>query len=366
MRVVLLGPYPPPHGGVQTNLAAIRGALLERGMGCQVINLTRFRQEDKDGIYYPQTTWGVLSLLLRLEYDVIHLHVGGDLRLRHAGLLWLCSLIPGKRVVFTFHSGGYPSSPAGQRAAARSFRGFALRSVDCVIAVNQELVDLFRRFGVAPDRIRLIAPHACVDEASIAKQLPSTIADFFAAHHPAIVTVSGLEPEYDLPLQIEAVGHLRRLYPSLGLAIVGGGSIEKEIRERIDNSPDRGHLLMCGDVDHQIALAAVRRASLFWRTTWYDGDAISVREALQLGVPAIATDNGMRPAGVNLIAKGDLEGLCRVSKDLLANCPAQASTACATSGDENLKAILKLYSELTREPGVPKRAKPARDSQPVR
>ena len=29
MRVLQLGPYPPPHGGVQTNLVAIRAFLLK-------------------------------------------------------------------------------------------------------------------------------------------------------------------------------------------------------------------------------------------------------------------------------------------------------------------------------------------------
>ena len=34
MRVVQLGPYPPPHGGVQTNLVAIREYLRRRGHAC--------------------------------------------------------------------------------------------------------------------------------------------------------------------------------------------------------------------------------------------------------------------------------------------------------------------------------------------
>jgi len=48
-----MGPYPPPHGGVQTNLVAIRRFLLSRGIPCAVINLTRYRREDGDEIYYP-------------------------------------------------------------------------------------------------------------------------------------------------------------------------------------------------------------------------------------------------------------------------------------------------------------------------
>ena len=53
MKVVQLGPYPPPHGGVQTNLVAIRDYLRRHGHACDAVNLTRFRREDTDGVYYP-------------------------------------------------------------------------------------------------------------------------------------------------------------------------------------------------------------------------------------------------------------------------------------------------------------------------
>ena len=47
MRVVQLGPYPPPHGGVQTNLVAIREYLRRSGHACDAINLTRHRRADR-------------------------------------------------------------------------------------------------------------------------------------------------------------------------------------------------------------------------------------------------------------------------------------------------------------------------------
>jgi glycosyltransferase involved in cell wall biosynthesis len=343
MTILQMGPYPPPHGGVQTNLVALRRYLLKQGITCPVINLTRYRREERDGIYYPKTVLDVIKLLLTLRYDLIHLHAGGDLSPRHIGVLLLCSLLPGKKTVFTFHSGGYPSSETGTRAKPPSLRGFVLRSLDGIIAVNQELLDLFRRFGVAPERIRLILPYA-VEKPSADTPLPQALKAFYAAHDPLLVTVSGLEPEYDLPLQIEAVGRLREDFPRLGLAIIGGGSLEHKIRERIDSLPYREHLLLCGDLPHEVTLRAIEGSNLFLRTTWYDGDSISVREALHLGIPVIATDNGMRPPGVHLIPKSDSGALCRavemcLNEAVKANVPAEAGT-------ENLEAVLRFYREL--------------------
>ena len=51
--VLLMGPYPPPHGGVEINLAELRDFLLCLGGDCRVINLTRHRKRQGSGVYYP-------------------------------------------------------------------------------------------------------------------------------------------------------------------------------------------------------------------------------------------------------------------------------------------------------------------------
>src|SRR5271165_4737753 len=151
-EVLQMGPYPPPNGGVQTNLVAIRDYVRSRGLRCMVINLTRFRQQDHDDVFYPNGVLDTLRLLLRLPHAIIHMHIGGDLTLRLLLLSLLCCLLPRTRTVFTFHSGGYPTSPAGKQARPASFRGFVLRRFDRVIGVNPALVNLFvERFGLARD-----------------------------------------------------------------------------------------------------------------------------------------------------------------------------------------------------------------------
>src|SRR5215831_10156731 len=99
MHVLLLGPYPPPHGGVQTNLAAIRRCLLERGIPVEVVNLTRYRHPTDEGVYYPETGLQVLRLITSLPATIIHLHVGGDLTARLLVLGLVCCLLPGRKTV---------------------------------------------------------------------------------------------------------------------------------------------------------------------------------------------------------------------------------------------------------------------------
>jgi glycosyltransferase involved in cell wall biosynthesis len=349
MRVLQLGPYPPPHGGVQTNLVAIRQFLLARGIPCVVINLTRYRSKDFEGIYYPKNALEVMKLLARLKYDIIHMHIGGNLSVRLLILGLACSLIPRSKTVLTFHSGGYPLSEDGKSANQLTFRGFVLRRFDRVIGVNRELEQLFRRFGVTGRRIRLINPYAVPRNSSEAS-LPDNLASFFQNHKPRILTVSGLEPEYDIPLQIDVLGTVRKRFPNAGLAIIGSGSLETEIRRMINSKSYAEHILLCGDVPHPITLRALAESDLSLRTTHYDGDSISVREALMVGTPVIATDNGMRPQGTYLIPRPEPEELFGAIEKLLGNGAAVTKKPrLLDRGEENIEEVFALYQELLKD-----------------
>lgn len=347
MRVLLLGPWPPPNGGIQTNIAAIRDLLLRRGHECRVINLHRHRTGREAGVYHPTSAAETLRLIAMLPYDIAHLHIGGGLPPRLLGLAAVCGLMPGARSVLTFHSGGYATSPEGGTARPATLRGFVFRCFDRVIAVNPEIARLFERFGVERDRIRLIYPHVLPSE-PWRSEMPERLRAFYAAHSPVLITVGLLEPEYDLPLQIEALGRIRERRPDAGLVIAGEGSLERELRARIAAKPWAEHILLYGDLPHAATLRAMCDASALLRTTLYDGDSVAVREALHMSTPVIATDNGMRPAGVRLVAAGDLAALCAEVDRCLRDQKPQRHIS-AEDPEANIEAVLKLYEEIAPE-----------------
>jgi len=344
MKVLLLGPYPPPHGGVQTNLVAIRSFLSKQGVPCSVINITRHRKEDGNDVYYPKGPAQLVQLLARLNYDLIHIHIGGMLTNRLLGLSLVCARWPGKKSVMTFHSGGFPSTPEGLALGPSSFAGFVLRSFDGIIGVNEEIIRFLQKMGVRRERARLISPYAFLSGSDAERALPPALAEFFAAHDPVLTSVGLLEPEYDLPLQISALTPIREKLPRAGLLLIGSGSLEGSLRDKIAASPSASHILLPGDVPHAATMEAMLRSRVMLRTTLYDGDALSVREALQLGTPVIASDNGMRPHGVRLIPKADLGALVRTIETELQESTQRKGVV---SGDEgNIRAVLDFYREL--------------------
>jgi glycogen synthase len=349
-KVLLLGPYPPPHGGVEISLVALRDFLCESKIACEVVNLTRHRKTEGGGVYYPKNAIELARLLIGKKTEIIHLHIGGDVSWRLLGLGFFCSFMPGRRLVLTLHSGGYPSSPSGMAARAVSLRGFLFRRFDGLIGVNQKIAGMFARFGVPQSKIRLILPFALPAHVPDVA-LPEMMHKFFETHSPILLTVSGLETEYELPLQIDILECIRNTHPRAGLLIIGKGSREAEILQAIKVKPYADHILLAGDVSHDVTLQAMSRSDIVLRTTLYDGDSIAVREALHLGIPVVATDNGMRPGGVNLIPVSDREALCQAVQAVL-DVPRMRRKSNGADVT-NLLAVTQFYRELLEEGHVP-------------
>jgi glycosyltransferase involved in cell wall biosynthesis len=295
------------------------------------------------GIYYPSSAMDVVRLILQKKAEIIHLQIGGDVSWRLLGLGLVCSLLPSRKLVLTLHSGGYPSSPAGKAARPISLRGFLFRRFDGLIGVNQDIVNLFVKFGVPLAKIRMILPFALPAHVPDVP-LPETMRKFLETHCPVLLTVSGLELEYDLPLQIEALGRLREMSPGAGLLIVGAGSREGEVRDRIQATPYAQDILLAGDVSHEIVLRIMSLSDILLRTTQYDGDSIAVREALHFGLPVVATDNGMRPDGVILIPVADRQALCQAIRLTLDK--AQMRQTSPGADMTNLRLVFDFYQQL--------------------
>jgi glycosyltransferase involved in cell wall biosynthesis len=222
------------------------------------------------------------------------------------------------------------------------------RRFDRTIAVNAEIAAFFERIGVRRERIRLISPHSLPSShARDSVELPPAVESFFRDHHPLLITVGLLEKEYDLSLQIAALGQVREKWPTAGLLIAGSGSLHDSLEKQIERQSYAEQILLYGDMPHAATLQAIARADVMLRTTWYDGDALSVREALHFGLPVIATDNGMRPEGVHLIPARDLEALLVAIEDVLRN-PRERIQPAEQTEDANLLAVFELYEELAK------------------
>ena len=346
MHILQLGPYPPPHGGVQTNILDIREELLRNGFECSIIAITRSEKIIKEkNVYHPRRPTELLRLLYTLKYDVLHLHVGGNLPLRVLGLMLACAEIARGKCVLTFHSGGYAVETV-KTANPRTIEGLIFRQLTKIIVVNELMIEMFEKFGVESKKIKLIRPFVLSKPDDNVK-VPAKFQEFWNEHQKVLLAVSGLETAYNLPLQINGLEQVRQKIPDAGLVIVGAGSLEQDLRALIASKHYSKHILLAGDTNHEIVLHLIKKCDVLLRTTTFDGDAISIREAIYLETPVIATDNGMRPEGVNLIsADPSIGDFVEKVVEVLSKKAESKPIAENGHGRENVKAVLDIYQEL--------------------
>src|ERR1035438_276936 len=140
-------------------------------------------------------------------------------------------------------------------------------------------------------------------------------------------------------MQIDCMEAVLQQFPRAGFVIAGSGSQEAQIRAHLATKPYAGQILLYGDMPHAVTLRATLDSDVLLRATLYDGDSISVREALYLGTPVIATDNGIRPAGVRLVPISDPNRLAETIVEVLSKPGSRKPPA--GDGQENMREVFQ-------------------------
>jgi glycosyltransferase involved in cell wall biosynthesis len=297
MRVLLIGPHPPPHGGISVHVSGIRRQLVAAGVTCRVLDTSRVRP----GL-------GFCWIVLRHAFAgwTLHFHTNG-----HNLKSWLLALGCGLGghlrggCILTLHSGMVPgyleTAPRWSRRLA-AFTCSLYRQVICVSpAIKSALVSL----GLESQRMEVLPAFLSTESGAAAPE--SGLLAWIGRHRPLFSTVLFFRPEYGFDLLVDGLARLSRRYPSLGCLVMGSGEQRAEAEKRVREAGLEESVLLLGDVDHDACLALMSVCDVFVRPTLEDGDAISVREALSLGVPVVASRVGTRPAGAMLFHPGDME-----------------------------------------------------------
>jgi len=205
----------------------------------------------------------------------------------------------------------------------------------CVSPAIQHSVILL---GVPPERTE-IAP-ACLPVSLHQVALDADLLAWTQRHRPLLSTALFFRPEYGFDLMVAGLVKFRARHPHFGCVVMGSGENQTEARKLVKDAGLEHNLLLLGDVEHQVCLDVMSRSDVFLRPTLEDGDSISVREALSLGIPVVASRTGARPAGTILFDPGDTDAM--LSKLALALSLGK-NTAAPIAG--SIPRLLEIYNQ---------------------
>jgi glycosyltransferase involved in cell wall biosynthesis len=211
------------------------------------------------------------------------------------------------------------------------------------LAVSEEIAGALVRAGVPARRIAVLPAFS---RAMLAPgPPPAALGPFRAERRPLFAAALARGRTHGADVLCAAFAAVRAHAPGAGLAAFGPGTEALAGEEGV---------LALGDVPRGAAQAVIASADAFVRPTRADGDAISVREALALGTPVVATAVGHRPPGCLLVPQGDAVALAAA----MARAGARPRAAGRVSGPDPFDALHAIYRTLAASRPLPDGGRP--------
>jgi len=346
--ITLIGSYPPPYGGVSVHIKRLKTYLEQQGVEVTVLADPGSGSDGERVIARRLGFPWYLKQALPGRRGLIHFHTSGidSARLRALSLLARC----GRKVMVTLHSLREPEDGRDQKSAAA-----ALGSFSRIICVGPAIRERLLELGVPENRLRVIPPYLPPDPTDEARQAIEPEVDHFLRSRRPIFTASAYrltfhdnQDVYGLDLCIDLCRELLPDHPQLGfvfaLPAVGDESYFAAMQERIAASGIDGHFCFARSATEYWPI--IERSTILVRPTTTDSYGVSVMEAINLGVPAIASDVCRRAPGAVMFRNRNFEDLLEACRRVLDNIvdyrEALAGYRTGGSGEE----ILSLYREV--------------------
>jgi glycosyltransferase involved in cell wall biosynthesis len=351
VKVVQVGAYPPPYGGVTVHLMRLHDHLRAVGIESTILDLSA---TDKGVAGVRPLDWpAAVALLERSPRTIVHFH---NFEAGHAGVYE--RLARRHVAVLSLHNERFPAE-LGRLGALRRRRALAqLRRLHCVVVDSEHSLELARGLWGAGVEMRVIpefiAPGAVPPlehPALCALRRRSTL--LLASNAWRLCMHEG-QDLYGLDLAVETVRRLvhdHGLDVGLAFLLPGGeagdasGYLARMRRLIADLRLEQRVLIVTDPIEEASSLW--READVVLRATNTDGNSLSVLEALAVGTPVVASDCVPRPEGALLFRTRDPGDLTEKTAAVLHDLPAWRARVSALDGHDHADAFARLYGELT-------------------
>ena len=284
--IMLVGPLPPPAGGMANQTQQL--AALLRDEGCEV-TVVRTNADYRSRLIARMRGVRAVSRLLpfvgelwqaagRAELAHVMANSGWAWHLFAAPAIWIAAL-RGVPVVINYRGGD------AERFFSREMtlvRPTAARAASLVVP-SGFLSAVFSRFGLSTTIVPNIVDLALF---SPAEALPRT---------PHLLITRNLEAIYDIATAIKAFSRFREAFPGAVLTIAGEGPERASLEALASELGVADATKLIGRRANAELPALYRSASALVNPSRVDNMPVSVLEALASGVPVVSTDVGGVP-----------------------------------------------------------------------
>lgn len=300
-KIVHIGPFPPPLGGISVYLYR----LFKKKENQNIVSVD---EKNLDFLKF-------VSLIVKSRNCLFVYHSPS---LKRRLVLFLLSFLTSNKFAYVIHGKGLEESFNKSNLLFKWFIKKSLFNVEFIQVVGQHLKDFFLLMGIPESKIFVensFLPPPMEEEAKILKTYPPELFEFLNRHGPILVgNASALcfdsmgNDLYGLDMCVNLVEMLRANFPQVGLifAIADESQNVEYFSKVLKEVTQKGLIEDFFFLRGQKELWPLFRISnLMVRPSSSDGFGISIAEALFFGCKAVASDVSERPVGTVLFRNRD-------------------------------------------------------------
>lgn len=294
LKVALIGPLPPPFGGMANQMNQLAGLLKKDGVQVEVVQVNApYRSAAIAKIR------GLRAVLRLFPYMFSLWRAAGRADLFHvmanSGWSWFLFAAPaihaarirGVPVIVHYHGG------EAEAFFQRSFRWvkMSLSMANRVVVPSEYLVEIFSRYKIEAAIVPNIFDRAQYDAEEESRESGDKT-------YPTIFVARNLERIYGIDVLITAFTSVLEKFPTARLLIAGSGGEESALKSQCAASGISDAVTFTGKIKNSQIISYYRRADVFVNPSRADNLPISILEAFSFGVPVVTTDVGGIPSFV--------------------------------------------------------------------
>ncbi|GAB3036097.1 glycosyltransferase [Bowmanella dokdonensis] len=291
LRVCLVGPIPPPAGGMANQTAQLKRLLEQEGAEVNLVPVNApYRPAVVGKVPVIRAAFRLLPYFFNLyrQYqraDVVHLmaNSGWSWHLFAAPAIWMAYWL--NKPLLVNYRGGHADS-----FFARSWKWVvpSLKRASGVLVPSAFLQEVFARWNWQADVVPNVLDegrfHPAPDRAP-GSQLPEV----------HLIVTRNLEAIYDVATVIRCFSQVRQAYPQAQLSIAGSGPQRKMLERLCDELSLRDSVTFLGRLEAKQMAELYRSADVMLNGSLVDNSPNSLIEAMACGVPVVSSNVGGIP-----------------------------------------------------------------------
>ena len=309
-RILFIGPYPPPLGGVSVHAKRLITLLRRNEYDVDFFDTSR----DCNSSFIDFLK--LVQIIFLKHYDIIHIQYYSR---KYIPIIFLLRNLMKFSIYYTQHN---PRLFIDLNKLDYNFRKKFIEKLDYLVVVAEHICESYEKKNIKLPKNVIIKnaflPPPMEEESKIIQTYSPKTKEFIRSHKPIImanawqITFCDGVDLYGLDLCVELTFRLKDTFPKIGfLFAIANEKINISYIDKVKTKIDK---LCINNNFHFITgqkelWPLFKFADLSVRPTSTDGDALSIRESIYFDCPVIASDVVGRPEGTTIFKNRNIDDL---------------------------------------------------------